>query len=558
VANKITVIFDLVAEKAKAELKSFKTELKETEGIVNKAKLGVSSGLDMVKKNAVGFAAVGGAALFEFGVKSLEAFENTAKAALDTGKAIGTSTENASRWIAVGEEYEVGADKIVAGASRIVKSLDAPAWQKYGIATRDAGGHARDTSDILVDALSTLSELPTASQRAEAGTELMGKGFKNLAPLLGHTKEQYKEMLGAVGDGRVITDQEAEKAERMRIAQKQLGEALKDIVIAFGGFVASAAPAVEKLTQMVELSGKLMGILTESGVAWANTISGVKELTNTEFVQWLQDSGVGVDEIRQRLLDLKVPADEVDKIMGKLGLTTSDTKDSMSETDTETRRLSGSMKTLTGDTGDTERETRRLKGAMGEAATSVNFLEVQYDNLMNKLHGKQDWETAKKAVDEFKFKVAEGKTPIAELGEELTSVQITLGDYVHGLTDVPDFIKSEVLTEIDNGDVIHAEAVLEILARDRHVKYFVDQPITSPGFGGAQGRTVLGLMRSLRASGLLQRKHGSPPAAPHQCRTTTRVASSPARWAHLEQPSCTAAKRSATPAKRLHSGAPAV
>jgi hypothetical protein len=152
----------------------------------------------------------------------------------------------------------------------------------------------------------------------------------------------------------------------------------------------------------------------------------------------------------------------VDDAIQKLHDSFGDTSGATSELDRETRKLSGSMGSLDGDLAETERETRKLQGAMGDAATSVNYLQTQYDNLMGILNAKQDWEAAKKSVDEWKFKVAEGKTDIGLLGEELTQVQVNLATYTKALEGVPDFVKSEILTEIQAGDVEHAEAVLAI------------------------------------------------------------------------------------------------
>lgn len=230
-------------------LSSIRTSISEAEGASGKFKAAAGGAFQYAKEHAGQLAMAGGTALVAFGIKAVHAFEDTAKAAIDLGAATGLSTEAASEWIAVGDDVKVSAEQLTSGIGKIAKTLDDTKWAEYGIQTRDAAGKARSANDILIDALSTLSAIKDETERARVGNELFGKGWTNLAPLIGHTADEYRNMLGAVSDGQRVTDAEARKAERMRLAEDALADAVHDLTLRFGEWASEAAPALEMLAK---------------------------------------------------------------------------------------------------------------------------------------------------------------------------------------------------------------------------------------------------------------------------------------------------------------------
>ena len=137
----------------------------------------------------------------------------------------GLSIEEASRWIGVGDDYKVSAEALATGLGKVTKRLDSDKWVKYGIATKDASGKTRSANDILLDSFDMLSKVTNATDQARIGQELFGKGYQSLTPILGHTRAEYDKMLSSVEKGQVVTAEEAEKAEKWRLAQDQIGRA---------------------------------------------------------------------------------------------------------------------------------------------------------------------------------------------------------------------------------------------------------------------------------------------------------------------------------------------
>lgn len=239
--NKITTVVEFVTDKAQTSVQRFRTSVADADGMVNKFKAGAASAFSSVVANAGAMAVGAGAAIATFALKSVNAFTDVAKAAIDGSAATGIAVEDFSRWIAVADDMEVSAEQLTMGLGRIGKTLDSGKWEKYGVATRDASGQARNANDILLDTFDMLGRISNETERARVGNELFGRGYANIAPLIGKTRQEYERYLGAVEDGQVVTAEEAASAERTRLAIDRLQDSVREISLVLGE---SLAPVV--------------------------------------------------------------------------------------------------------------------------------------------------------------------------------------------------------------------------------------------------------------------------------------------------------------------------
>ena len=278
-ANKITTLIEVRVDEAISGMRRFRQSVADADGVANKFRAGASSAFGALKQYSAEAALAAGVALVAFGVKAVQAFEDAAKAARDLGDATGLTTEQASRWIAVADDMGVGADQLSTAFGRVAKTLDAKVWESYGIATRDASGRARQVNEILLDSFDVLAQTTNATERARIGNELFGRGYANIAPLLGKSREAMEAYLRSVERGQVITAAEERKAERMRLAQDALADAFGEVQLAVGEVLVELAPLIEAMagatTAAVEffertkefVNGKTIETLEEALVA---------------------------------------------------------------------------------------------------------------------------------------------------------------------------------------------------------------------------------------------------------------------------------------------------
>jgi hypothetical protein len=253
-AQSASLTINVIANAAKA-----KAGFKEAE----KSALSLKGQFDDLRTKMMGKAgvAMGLSALGAFALDAVGKFTALAKSAGDLGKATGLSTEEASRWIAVADDFGLAAGDIQTVFKQLNKDIDDVKWAKYGIAVKDAGGKARKSNDIFLDTLDVLNAIEDPTQRARVGTELLGKAWGGLAPLVGESRQEYERMLASVSDGQVITQQEYEKAERMRLAQDALSDAWGDLQLAVGEAVANMSPVLDGFAVSLGVVAKAMGII---------------------------------------------------------------------------------------------------------------------------------------------------------------------------------------------------------------------------------------------------------------------------------------------------------
>ncbi len=402
--ERIKIIFDVDDAPGVKGFKSIRTEMANAEGAAGKLKAGFKGMGDMLAQNAGPIALAAGAALVTFGIKAVAAFERTAKAAIDMGAAVGLSTEDASRWIAIGDDMGVTADQLTTAFGRVGKTLDSGAWEKYGIATRDAAGNVRNTNDIVLDAFDSLGKITNQTERAKAGNELFSKGYASLAPMIGKTRAEMEQYLAEVEGGQVITDDEAKKAEKMRLAQDKLSDALNEGTMAAGEFVANLAPLISGLADVV---------------TW---LTGAQEKTE----EWARDlAGIGDD-----------PAMGLGKFSGAVKVANDGTADFSRVIDDFNRGTGAAFKQAASDAADATRKWKddvaALLGALDAEDAFANFQTSMWN---------------------YRSQVDPSAQSTRDYIRELAKM-------VDGLAGVPAETKSRMIAYLEDGDIETVEGFL--------------------------------------------------------------------------------------------------
>lgn len=416
--ERISILLDVDGKAGQSGFKSFGGSIRDADGTMNKFKAGASSAMDSVKANAGAFALAGGAALVAFGVKALGAFTDMAMGARDLGAATGLAVEDASRWIAIADDMGLTAGDLTAGLGAITKTLDADKWEKYGIATRDAGGNARDANAILLDTFDLLSKETNLTERARLGKELLGKGYASLAPMIGKSRAEYEKMLGAVEDGQVITQKELEKAQRMAQAQDSLSDALNEVTLAVGQYVAEMAPTIEAMSSAVT-----------TAIEWKEALGPIPQAINAIInpVGGLIDGyGMLSDEIDTNSMSLE----ELTKLMADNNITGKDAAGVLEGWHKANGTVTESTDTLA---DAVEAAAVAAEDAAAKEKALADALLKLRDDALNAASSMWDVEEATLAADgkyaEYVASLTDGKTTMAEYRQS----QI---DQVQSLTDL--------------------------------------------------------------------------------------------------------------------------
>ena len=489
-SDRISVLIDVTTDKATTALSNFRKAVGEADGAGGKMKAGFASAAQGIQQNAGSLAMVAGPALIAFGVKAAAAFTDTAKAAIDLGKATGLSTEAASRWIAVADDYEVSAETLTASIGKISKTLDDTKWAKYGIETRDAAGNARSANDILLDTFDVLSKVKNETERARIGNELFGRGYAGLAPIIGNTRAEYEKMLGAVEKGQVITAEEAEKAEKLRLAQDKLADALGEVTLAVGELAAGMGPMIDKAADAVNMFTELndaVGLL-EKASSLGNPFAMWGQLMDAATTSGESFYAMTREELIATLKDLEWSMEDVAEVTRTWAEENGLTRESLAELRAELgivvpEGITGLFDTLAG----------AVEGVGEEATTAsegIDGLRTAYDMLMESIDESQAWIDLGTQFDDLRAKqeaafsaAATGSATAEQAARdyqtEVNNTKAAVAEYGKEVLGLPDKQVADIIAEIDWASVDNAEATFAQLARTRLALLQIDTRVSS-------------------------------------------------------------------------------
>ncbi len=118
---------------------------------------------------------------------------------------VGVEPDQAVKLVAAGKIVGVNAEILAASSRLIANALDdeagagakaAKALNRLGIDTIDLTGRQRESGDILLEVLDKLSKVENQAQRVAIAQQLLGRGSKELLPLI----EDYDRLKKAVAD----------------------------------------------------------------------------------------------------------------------------------------------------------------------------------------------------------------------------------------------------------------------------------------------------------------------------------------------------------------------
>jgi hypothetical protein len=245
----ITSLEDTGIKNAKAAFNDFKSAVSNAEGGMGKFKAGAGAAFDAVKANAANFAMAAGAALISFAVQGIKAFQDLALAAGKFADATGLTVEDASRWKEVAGDIGVGSDSIQTGISKMNKVLGTSPqlFKDLGIEIAKTDSGAMDVNGTFLNVIQRLHDIKDPAERAKVATQLLGKGWTDMAELIQVGAEGLRTSLGEVSESKTISPEELKKAKEYRKTMDELGDKFQDVAIAVGQYL------VPKLTAVLQI-----------------------------------------------------------------------------------------------------------------------------------------------------------------------------------------------------------------------------------------------------------------------------------------------------------------
>ena len=460
-ANKISVIIDVAVDKGVASLKNFRTAISDADGAAGKMKAGFGAAKDAIVDNAANIALSAGTALVAFGVKAVTAFQDVALAAGKFSDATGLAVEDASRWIEVAGDIGVSSDEVEAALGKMNKTLGAsPAlFEKLGVEVAKTKDGNTDVNATFLNVIDRLNGISDPAEKARVATQLLGKGWQGMAELIAQGSGKLKASLASVQDGKVINAAELEKARDLRAKLDDLSDSIENVALKIGG---DLAPAV----------ADVVGAISDATGVIADLNDKTKELTGIPLTEWATGGAKSISDLVAAAKDdswtssiykgtrgflemIPIVGSLAKKIMPDYVVQTLDTADATEHAKEITEAQAGML-------GELRQET-------ADATQATDDLKVAYDTLTGSWKDQSDWLNVLDALDQFKWKMAEGKMSTREQEQATLDLKQRLAEYIAKTEEIPPEKKTQLLADINKGSWDYVESYINQVVRSRSV-----------------------------------------------------------------------------------------
>jgi len=509
-ANKISVLIDVATDKAVSGLKGFKASINDADGAVGKMKAGTGAAFDSIKAHAGQLALAGGAALVGFGVKAVAAFQDTALAAGKMADSSGLAVDEASRWIAVGDDIGVSAETMSKGFNKLnIETAKAnPLLAELGITQqRNAAGQV-DANKTMLHAIDVIKGIQDPTKKAQAAQAAFGKGWMEMGELINMGSTEIAAGMAKVSDAQVIDDKELAKARKFRDALDSLQDKFKDIATEVGE---KLVPVLSDVGPMLETIGDGIVIVASATGKFTGALSDVNEAAY-DLGAGLGRVIHGTDETVENLHDAEQAARDMFDGLAS-GITTLDgfiaVLDENNVQYTERALLinefieqhpkeSAAYKEKAAVVGMYVEMQEGLKGALedtGEAtedlarendllADAIQRTQDRYADLKGELSDEEAFHTAEGMWTDLKQSAIDAYTAAGENADDAAAKAydhagaviaakqqvVELGEKY---ADLPEEEITRIVAMIDEGQLAEAERRFNILARNREMRISV-------------------------------------------------------------------------------------
>lgn len=214
---------------------------------------------------------------------------------------IGISTTAYQEWSYALTQSGIDIGKLKSSMDRVTKSASdaingndklTKSFDELGVSVTNADGSMRNQEDILNDTLLALADVEDTTRRAVIGTEIFGKSFTDLNPILNSGSKGITDLKDRAHELGLVLDEETIKSS------VSFGDTLTDLQLSLGAIVTKGlGPLMPSLQVATEALTNLLSGDETAGAEFASAITGfITQAIDTiiTLLPTLVDTGVSI------------------------------------------------------------------------------------------------------------------------------------------------------------------------------------------------------------------------------------------------------------------------
>lgn len=222
-------------------------------------------------------AAVGTAAIAKFALDGVEKFGAATAEVRGLQRTMGDSAEDASRLRFAAKALGIDLNAVERGAGLMAKSIGngTSKLKDYGVQiAHDKQGNV-DMSATIANVAQAFQETDDPARRAAIGAAAFGRGWQQMAPILGKSKSELRDLYDtAASQHQIFNQKDLDDGRKMSLAMRELKTEIDGLEIEVGkGLVPVLTEGTQTLTELMGVADKIVGPLGGVG----NVIGGITD-----------------------------------------------------------------------------------------------------------------------------------------------------------------------------------------------------------------------------------------------------------------------------------------
>lgn len=278
--ERLLILIGVEGQSAEKSIKSFSERMGEAQGISGKLKVGLGAVTDLLSSPAglTTAATAGATAAF----KMAQQFSDLGVEVGKFSDATGLSAEESSKWVEVAHDLNIETDSLQTVIGKLNKNLDPKTFAEYGIAIAHTKDGTVDANQTFINAVGALHNMRDASERAKAGAALFGRGWQQVAEIVGMSAKDLEGRLNGVEKAKIFDSDKVKLAREFRDTMDELRDKLEavalqlgekvipiadDLARSLGDITNVAGPTIDAFAKFNEVVPSALSVASD-GVSW--------------------------------------------------------------------------------------------------------------------------------------------------------------------------------------------------------------------------------------------------------------------------------------------------